>query len=125
MLHNLRTQKETLKSSARKCGDSSLREPAFRNTLGKLDRIILQAERALLALKQAQTVQKPINLEGATMKRLPCGREILDLEEYIPGSKRHSEDYERVLRQIIKSSESSTVTPIRGRWQQLLRFLLS
>ncbi len=54
MLHNLRTQKETLKSSARKCGDSSLREPAFRNTLGKLDRIILKAERALLALKQAQ-----------------------------------------------------------------------
>jgi hypothetical protein len=54
MLHNLRTQKETLKSSARKCGDSSLRGPAFRNTLGKLDRIILKAQRALEQLKAGQ-----------------------------------------------------------------------
>ena len=76
-------------------------------------------------LKQVHPVQKPIKLEGATIQRLPCGREILVLPDYVPGSKRHSEDYERALKQIISDSESSTVTPIRGRWQQLVRYLLS
>ena len=44
--------------------------------------------------------------------------------EYIPGSRRSSADYEAALRSIINGSVSSTVTPIHGRWQRLLRSLL-